>query len=48
LVVGVPYHSEHLGGVTEKVVGDLDGAELSQGADLGVGVYNTEDGEFFL
>jgi fatty acid synthase subunit alpha len=47
LVVGVPYHSEYLGGVTEMVMSDLEGVELWQGTYLGVGVYNTEDGEFF-
>jgi fatty acid synthase subunit alpha, fungi type len=47
LVVGVPYHSAYLEGVREKVIRDLEGRgfeELWQGSDLGVKVYNTEDG----
>jgi hypothetical protein len=44
LVVGVPYHGEHLSGITENVMNDLKGVELWEAADLGVGVYNTEDG----
>jgi fatty acid synthase subunit alpha len=48
LVVGVPYHSEHLSGVTENVMSDLKGVELWEAADLGVGVYNTEDGSYLF
>ncbi|TFK75163.1 fatty acid synthase [Pluteus cervinus] len=43
LNVGVPYHSDYLVGVTDKVVEDL-GEELWSSADLKIPVYNTEDG----
>ena len=38
LVVGMPYHSKYLHGVTESVMNDLDGMELWNAADLGSGV----------
>lgn len=45
LVVGVPYHSEYLSGVTEKLIAeDLEGEELWTAGDLKIPVYNTEDG----
>ncbi|KAH8822971.1 fatty acid synthase [Flagelloscypha sp. PMI_526] len=43
LVVGVPYHSDYLTGVTDKVMEDL-GEELWTPSDLEVPVFNTEDG----
>jgi len=49
LVVGVPYHSNHLRGVTDKVVSeDLRNEELWTAEKLGIAVYNTEDGAFLL
>ena len=48
LLVGVPYHSEYLDGVAERVVeDDLEGEELWEAKDLKIPVYNTEDGTFF-
>ena len=45
LVVGVPYHSEYLDGVTDTVAGEyLEGKELWEAKDLKIPVYNTEDG----
>ncbi|PFH52946.1 hypothetical protein AMATHDRAFT_138867 [Amanita thiersii Skay4041] len=44
LVVGVPYHSDYLQGVSDKVVSDLEGEELWQPEDLKIPVFNTEDG----
>ncbi|KAI0342734.1 fatty acid synthase [Trametopsis cervina] len=44
LVVGVPYHSKYLEGVTEKVYEDMGGKELWSPSDLAIPVYNTEDG----
>jgi fatty acid synthase subunit alpha, fungi type len=44
LVVGVPYHSDYLTGVTEAVMQDLDCVELWKPEDLGISVFNTEDG----
>ncbi|KAF8632253.1 hypothetical protein AX15_002000 [Amanita polypyramis BW_CC] len=44
LVVGVPYHSEYLRGVTDSVLKDLEGEELWQPNDLKIPVLNTEDG----
>ncbi|KAF9490473.1 fatty acid synthetase alpha subunit [Pleurotus eryngii] len=43
LVVGVPYHSKYMEGASDKVMEDL-GEELWTGDDLGIPVYNTEDG----
>ncbi|KAL0953237.1 hypothetical protein HGRIS_004490 [Hohenbuehelia grisea] len=43
LVVGVPYHSPYLDGVSDKVVKDL-GEELWVGKELKVPVFNTDDG----
>ncbi|KAF8805625.1 hypothetical protein BYT27DRAFT_7212868 [Phlegmacium glaucopus] len=45
LIVGVPYQSEHLNGVTNLVAEeDLDDEELWEAKDLKIPVYNTEDG----
>ncbi|KAF8656258.1 hypothetical protein AX16_002694 [Volvariella volvacea WC 439] len=45
LAVGVPYHSEYLDGVTDKLVNeDLKAEELWKASDLKIPVYNTEDG----
>ncbi|KAG8840624.1 3-oxoacyl-[acyl-carrier-protein] synthase, partial [Serendipita sp. 411] len=45
LTVNVPYHSEYLSGVTQKVFeNDLEGSELWEKEDLGIPVYHTEDG----
>lgn len=45
LVVGVPYHSEYLAGVTKKMFEeDLEGEELWTKEDLGIAVYHTENG----
>ncbi|KAI0067274.1 fatty acid synthase [Artomyces pyxidatus] len=45
LVVGVPFHSEHLKEAADKlVVEDLNGEELWKPEDLGMAVFNTEDG----
>ncbi|KAI0950742.1 hypothetical protein AcW1_007973 [Taiwanofungus camphoratus] len=45
LVVGVPYHSDYLRGVTEQVFEeDLEGEELWTKEDLGIPVYHTENG----
>ena len=44
-LVGVPYHSEYLDGVTDTVAGeDLDSKELWEATDLKIPFYNTEDG----
>ena len=43
LVVGVPYHSGYLDGVTEKLIEDLD-EELWSAEDLEIPVFHTEDG----
>ena len=46
LVVGVPYHSPYLDGVSEKVCTiDLEGEELWTAEDLAIPVYHTENGE---
>ena len=48
LVVGVPYQSEYLAGVAEKVLNeDLKGVELWKSGDLRIPVYNTDDGNIF-
>lgn len=44
LVANAPFHSPYLEGVTQKVCEDL-GEELWTSEDLGIPVYNTEDGE---
>ena len=44
LLVGVPYHSEYLDGVTDTVEEDLEDEELWDAKDLKIPVYNTEDG----
>jgi hypothetical protein len=45
LLIGVPYHSKYLDGVTDTVAGeDLEGEELWEAEDLKIPVYNTEDG----
>lgn len=47
LVVNVPYHSEYLEEATDKLCEeDLDGEELWTAAELGIPVFNTEDGKF--
>jgi malonyl CoA-acyl carrier protein transacylase len=47
LVVGVPYHSQYLDGATEKVLADL-GEELWDAKELGIAVYHTETGMYFI
>ena len=44
LVVSVPYHSDYLKDVTEKVMEDLSGEELWTPKDITIPVYHTEDG----
>ena len=44
MIVGVPYHSEYLGGVTDVVEEDLEDEEFWEAKDLKIPVYNTEDG----
>ncbi|PCH42040.1 fatty acid synthase [Wolfiporia cocos MD-104 SS10] len=45
LVVGVPYHSEYLKGVTEQMFAeDLEGKELWTKEDLAIPVYHTDNG----
>jgi len=44
LIVGVPYHSEYLDGVTDTVEEDLEDEEFWEAKDLKIPVYNTEDG----
>ncbi|PWN49501.1 hypothetical protein IE53DRAFT_363101 [Violaceomyces palustris] len=46
LPVGVPFHSSYLEGATEKMIKEDYGgaADLWEGADLAVPVFNTEDG----
>jgi len=47
LLVGVPYHSEHLKGVADLVAEeDLEDEELWEAKDLKIPVYNTEDGTY--
>ena len=49
LLVGVPYHSEYLDGVTDSVAEeDLEDEELWEAKDLKIPVYNTEDGISFF
>lgn len=46
LVVNAPYHSEYLASATEKLcVEDLEGEEIWTTKELGIPVYNTEDGK---
>ncbi|KAG2076495.1 hypothetical protein BDR04DRAFT_694370 [Suillus decipiens] len=45
LVVNAPYHSTHLKGAAEKLCDeDLEGEELWTKEELGIPVFNTEDG----
>ncbi|GBE87869.1 fatty acid synthase [Sparassis crispa] len=45
LVVGVPFHSHYLEGMTKKMFEeDLEGEELWTKEELAIPVYNTEDG----
>jgi fatty acid synthase subunit beta len=45
LVVNAPYHSAYLKGATEKLCEeDLEGEELWTTQELGIPVFNTEDG----
>ena len=47
LIIGVPYHSEHLDGVTDTVAEEgLEDEELWEAKDLKIPVYNTKDGIF--
>jgi len=44
--VNAPYHSEYLASATEKLyVGDLGSKGLWTAKELGIPVYNTEDGK---
>ena len=45
LVIGVPYHSKYLEGVTDEVMDDLENQELWTKEDLGIPVYHTENGK---
>ena len=46
LVVGVPFHSQHLRDAADKVISqDLNGEELWTAEGLQIPVYHTEDGE---
>lgn len=47
LVVGVPYHSQYLGGAMELVSQDLKGEELWTADQLKIPVYHTDDGTRF-
>ncbi|TXT15634.1 hypothetical protein VHUM_00137 [Vanrija humicola] len=45
LPINVPYHSHYLEGATAKLIEhDLEGHELWTPSELGVAIYNTEDG----
>ena len=44
LLIGVPYHSEYLDGVTDTVEEELEDEELWDAKDLKIPVYNTVDG----
>ena len=47
LVVNVPYHSKYLEKATERLCeNDLEGDEVWSVGELGIPVYNTEDGQF--
>lgn len=48
LVVSVPYHSDYLKDVSEKVIKDLQDEELWTPADLAIPVFHTEDGTLHL
>jgi fatty acid synthase subunit alpha, fungi type len=48
LLVGVPYHNEYLGGVTDTVEESLEDEGLWEANDLKIPVYNTEDGIFLF
>jgi hypothetical protein len=41
----VPYHSPYLASSVEKLCKDLEGEELWTVDELGIPVYNTEDGK---
>lgn len=45
LVVGVPYHSDYMTGVTDTVLKDLGNEDLWDMDDLKIPVYKTDDGE---
>jgi fatty acid synthase subunit alpha, fungi type len=48
LVVNAPYHSSYLESATDKLCnGDLDGEELWTPDELGIPVFNTEDGGLY-
>ena len=48
LVVNVPYHSHYLEGATKTLIEeDFKGEELWTPQELGIPVYNTEDGKYF-
>lgn len=47
LPVGVPYHSDYLEGMTEKVMQDL-GEELWRAEELAIPVYHTENGNNYI
>ena len=44
MLIGAPYHSEYLNGVTDTVEEDLEDEELWDAKDLKIPVYSTEDG----
>lgn len=47
LVVNAPYHSSYLAGATDKLCNeDLGGEELWAADELGIPIFNTEDGEY--
>jgi fatty acid synthase subunit alpha, fungi type len=48
LTVNAPYHSEYLASGIDKLCEDLGGEELWTAKELGIPVYNTEDGRSFL
>lgn len=46
LPINVPYHSDYLIGATDKLLSeDLKGTEMFKASDLGMPIFNTEDGE---
>lgn len=46
LPINVPFHSDYLTGVTDRILGDINEAELWSPKDLGIAIYNTENGEY--
>jgi fatty acid synthase subunit alpha, fungi type len=46
LDISVPYHLDYLVSVTEKLCDDLGAEELWTPSELGIPVYNTEDGKY--